>query len=200
VESWCTPEEVDALVTANPPTEMLQEYADHATSLLYTLSGRRYRGEATIQAEFEINRRGYASLTSWLPVRNIVSATIGDSEINADLSPAGSYATFDRCYVGRVVTLTLEIGQNPPIMARRAAAALAGEIIRSDSRYAMLPGSDDKRPSSKLSSISRQGVTYTYADPLTFINNNLTGVESVDLFLRAVNPSGARFQPKVVSI
>jgi hypothetical protein len=198
MESWCSTDEVDALVQGSPDVELLQEHADHATSLLYTLSGRRYRGEATVVSTHQINRRGYVSLTSWLPVREVVAATIEGIPVTASLSPAGSYVSFSPHLAGKIVTLTLEVGQEPPPMARKAAAALAAEILRSDSRYEML-GAGDTRPASRLLSISRQGVTYTYADPTALLQNNMTGVYTVDLFLRAVNPTGARFQPKVVT-
>lgn len=199
MEPWCTPEEVDALIEGNPPRDLLLEHAEHATSVLYALSGRRYRGEATVVSTHQINRRGYVSLTAWLPVRGVVTATIGGVTVTHSLSPAGSFVTFPPQYSGRFVELTLEIGENPSPMAKRAAAALAAEILRSDSRYGEL-GASDVRPSARLLSVSRQGVTVTYADPTSLLENNMTGVFAVDLFLRAVNPSGARFQPKVVTL
>ena len=198
MESWCTPAEVDALIEGSPSTELLQEHADLATSILYALSGRRYRGESTVVAQYEINRRGYASLTAWLPVRGVVSATIDGAPVSYSLSPAGSFVQFPLQLAGRIVELTLEVGENPSPMARRAADALAAEILRGDPRYGEL-GAGDVRPASRLTSIARQGVTYTFADPTSLLENNMTGVYAVDLFLRAVNPSGARFQPKVVT-
>lgn len=198
MEAWCTTQEIDNLVAGSPDEALLQEHADHATSVLYALSGRRYRGEAIVQAQFQVDRRGYVKLTPWLPVRAVVTASIGDTEIPFALSPAGTYAAFAPAASGKIVTLTLDVGQNPPPMARAACAALAAEILRSDSRYALTQASD-VRASSRLLSITRQGVTYTYADPTSLLENNMTGVFAVDLFLRAVNPSGARFQPRVVT-
>jgi hypothetical protein len=198
MQSWCSPTDVDDLVEGSAPIELLQEMADHATSLLYSMSGRRYRGVATVESVHEINRRGYASLTAWLPVNEIVSATIDGRPVTAALSPAGSYATFPRQHAGKFVTLTLSVGQNPPPMAEKAAAALAAELLRGDSRYEVL-GASDVRHSSRITSIARQGVTVTYTDPSSMLDNNMTGVYAVDLFLRAVNPTGARFQPKVVT-
>jgi hypothetical protein len=198
LQAWCTPDEVDALVQGNPSVELLQEYADHATSLLYVLSGRRYSGEVTVVSRHQIDRRGYVKLSVWRPVRNLVSATVDGVVTQVSLSPAGTYIAFPRYLAGKYAELTLEVGQNPPQMARDAAAALAAEMLRSDSRYEAL-GAGDFRQSARVTSVTRQGVTFTYADPTSLMQNNMTGVYAVDLFLRATNPTGARFQPKVVT-
>jgi hypothetical protein len=42
-------------------------------------------------------------------------------------------------------------------------------------------------------------VSYTFIDPVTLQAKDMTGVQEVDLFIRAVNPNGMRYQPKVVS-
>ena len=198
MEPWCTAEQVNNLLQGDPPVELLNEYAAHATSTLYTWSGRRYAGEATVVSSFEIDRRGYVKLTPWLPVRDVVSATIDGSAVQFNLSPAGTYVEFPVRYRGYIVELTLEVGQNPPPMGRSAAAALAAEMLRGDPRYEAL-GAGDTRPTSRLTSITRQGVTMTFADPAALMHNGLTGVFAVDLFLQAVNPTGARFQPKVIT-
>lgn len=199
MESWCTPADVNNLLQGNPSDELLSEYAAHATSTLYTWSGRRYAGEATVVSSFEIDRRGYVKLTAWLPVRDVVSATIGGEPVQFNLSPAGSFVEFSRTLSGQIVELTLEVGQNPPPMGRSAAAALAAEMLRGDPRYEAL-GAGDVRPTSRLTSITRQGVTMTFADPAALLSGGLTGVFAVDLFLQAVNPTGARFQPKVITL
>lgn len=199
MQPWCSNDEVNALVLGTPPAELLTEYAAHATSVLYSWSGRRYAGESTVITSFEIDRRGYARLTPWLPVRGVVAATIGGSPVAFNLSPAGTYVEFSPSLRGQIVDLTLEVGQNPPPMGRSAAAALAAEMLRGDPRYEAL-GAGDSRPASRLTTITRQGVTMTFADPAALMRNGLTGVYAVDLFLQAVNPTGARFQPKVITL
>jgi hypothetical protein len=195
---WCSEAEVNGLVKGSPPAELLREYAAHATSYLYTQSGRRFAGEATVIATFEIDRRGYVRLTAWLPVRSVTAATIGSTPVQFNLSPAGTYVEFPRAYRGRIVELTLEVGQNPPPIGRSAAAALAAEMLRGDPRYAALnPG--DTRPDSRLTSITRQGVTMEFVDPSALFQSGMTGVHSVDLFLRAINPTGAQYQAKVIT-
>lgn len=199
MQPWCSNDEVNALLKGNPPAELLSEYAAHATSTLFSWSGRRYAGESTVITSFEIDRRGYVKLTPWLPVRGVVAATIGETSVPFNLSPAGTYVEFSPSLRGQIVDLTLEVGQNPPPMGRSAAAALAAEMLRGDPRYDALEAGDS-RPASRLTSITRQGVTMTFADPAALMRNGLTGVYAVDLFLQAVNPTGARFQPKVITL
>jgi hypothetical protein len=198
VQPWCTVAEVNNLVAGDPSVELLTEYAAHATSYLYTQSGRRFAGEATVIASFEIDRRGYVRLTAWLPVRDVTAATIGSVAVPFNLSPAGTYVEFPLSYRGRIVELTLEVGQNPPPIGRSAAAALAAEMLRGDPRYAAL-NAGDTRPDARLTSITRQGVTMEFVDPEALFRTGMTGVYAVDLFLRATNPTGARYQAKVIT-
>lgn len=199
MESWCTADEVNSRVAGDPDAALLQEYAEHATSVLFVTSGRRYNGEATVMTQMQIDRRGYVNLTPWVPVRRIISATIGDAPVTCVLSPAGTFAVLSRVDQGLFVTLTLEVGQNPPEMGKRAAAALAADLLRGDSRYIAL-GASDARPDARITSITRQGVTYNYTDPATLAAGGLTGIREVDLFVKSVNPTGAQYQPKVVTV
>lgn len=200
MQLWCTTDEVDDLVRGSPSPEMLQRHAEHATSLLYDLSGRAFAGEGTVQASFVVGRRGYVKLNDWQPVRAIASATVDGEDASAALSPAGSYAIVDRTYAGKTLVLVLDVGQNPPTSGRRAAASLAAEMLRGDPGYATTSGADDVRLPFRVTSVTRQGVSYTYANPSDSTKEGLTGLYEVDLFLRAVNPGTSRTQPKVVPL
>lgn len=201
--SWCSAEDVALRVRGDVPAELLQEFADRATSLLYVLSGRRFNGESTVAATFQADSRGYAKLNAWAPVRNIVSAAVGGQAVAVALSPGGTLAVLPRGVARQMVTLTLEVGEDPPSSGRDAAAALAAEMLRGDPRYAeVVRGTEaegDIRVSSRVTSIARQGVTYSFADPAALARQDMTGVYEVDLFLRAANPNGMRHQPKVVA-
>lgn len=199
MESWCSAQEVADRVAGQPPLELCQEYADQATSLLYMLSGRRFIGEATIESTHQVNRRGYIKLGMWSPVRDVLSVVIAGVAVPFALSPAGTYVTVAQHHAGAVATMVLEVGQAPPLAGRNAAASLGADLLRADSRYAALPGASDVRVDSRVKSITRQGVTYSYLDPTSLQDKDMTGVPDVDLFLRAVNPVGMRHQPKVVS-
>jgi hypothetical protein len=209
--SWCSSEDVAVRVRGNVPAELLQEVADGATSLLYTMSGRRYQGRKIVTAGFEIDSRGYVKLNAWAPVTKIVA-----SDKPAQLSPGGTYAALGgrwgyslygpQGWAGGpagVVTMTIEYGEDPPASGRNAAAALAAHMLRADPRYAeMVMGTDaqeDILPASHITSITRANVTYSFADRAALARNQQTGVYEVDLFLNAANPTGMRHQPKVVA-
>lgn len=198
MQPWCTEAEVNHLVAGDPPVELLREYAAQATSYLYTHTGRVFTGEYNVIANFQIDRRGYVRLTAWLPVRGITAATVGGVAVPFSLSPAGTFVEFPLAYRGKIVQLTLEAGQNPPPLGRSAAAALAAEMLRGDPRYAAL-NAGDTRADARLRSITRQGVTMEFVDPAALNATGMTGVYAVDLFLRAVNPTGARYPAKVIS-
>lgn len=200
MQLWCTTDEVAALIKAVPTDELLNTYAELATSILYDLSGRAFAGEGTVQVNYQIDHRGYVKLNDWQPVRSIVSSQVDGDDVSTSLSPAGTFVTFDRVYARRTATLVIEVGQNPPASGRRAAAALAAELVRGDPEYAKTEGADDVRPPFRITSITRQGVSYTYANPNDSTKEGLTGIYEVDLFLRAVNPGSARSQPKVVPL
>jgi hypothetical protein len=194
--SWCSSEDVAERVRGNVPAELLQEVADRATSLLFTLSGRRFKGVATVTATFQVDSRGYIKLNDWAPVRRILSPSVG-------LSPGGTYAVLPRSMAGGLVTMTIEFGEDPPASGRDAAAALAAHMLRADPRYLELvrdtEAQEDVLPASHITSITRQGVTYSFADRAALAREEQTGVYEVDLFLRAANPNGMRHQPKVVA-
>lgn len=79
-------------------------------------------------------------------------------------------------------------GRDPPAMGRRAVAELACQLA-----LACSPDlSGTCRLPSRVTSVVRQGLSMTILDPFDFLDKGLTGLYTVDLFLRTVNPSGLR--------
>ena len=52
----------------------------------------------------------------------------------------------------------------------------------------------------RVTSVSRQGVSYTILDNQEFIDELRTGLYEIDLFLKVVNPDNARRKSKVFSV
>jgi len=91
------------------------------------------------------------------------------------------------------VEVTYTYGTPPPTAGRAAARMLAIELVRlyeNDDRCA-LP--------QRVTSVARQGVTYTILDDQSFIDELKTGIYAVDLFLKTVNPDKARARSRVFS-
>lgn len=211
MQSWCTADNVANLVTGTPNVSLLQNYAAQATDLLYILSGRRFLGQASVVAVHQVSARGYVALANWQPVRAVTQVTISDVPYDIGvavpagisvpyvLSPSGSFLILSTQYRYRMATISLDVGQDPPEQARRAAASLAANLLRGDPVYALLPGVTDVRQALNIASIARQGVTYMYSDVVRSLDKGRTGIYEVDLFLQAFNPTNARYQPKVVT-
>lgn len=81
--------------------------------------------------------------------------------------------------------IELEYGRQPPQMGIQAAEKLACELVKA------CVGEDCALPS-RVTSVARQGVSFTMLDPQDFLMDGRTGLYEVDLFLKSVNPTGAQ--------
>jgi hypothetical protein len=91
--------------------------------------------------------------------------------------------------------VSFTFGQDPPESGQAAATLLASEFYKAQTPA--LAG-QCKLPS-RVSSISRQGVSIAVLDPMTFISQGFTGLYMVDVFIRAFNPNKQIRKPMVFS-
>lgn len=91
------------------------------------------------------------------------------------------------------VEVTYTYGTPPPSAGKAAAKLLATELVK------MYEGDDTCALPQRVTSVSRQGVSYTILDNQDFLENMRTGIYAVDLFLKATNPDKARARAKVFS-
>lgn len=84
-------------------------------------------------------------------------------------------------------------GIEPPTAGKRAAGALACEILKAckNDSSCCLP--------KRTQSFTRQGISAVMLDPMEFFERNRTGIYEVDLFLIAVNPDGRSRAARIVS-
>jgi hypothetical protein len=75
-----------------------------------------------------------------------------------------------------------------------AARKLAIEFAR------LWQGDENCELPQRVTSVSRQGVSYTILDNQEFIDELRTGLYEIDLFLKTVNPDNARRKSKVFSV
>ena len=89
--------------------------------------------------------------------------------------------------------VTYSYGTPVPIAGKMAARKLAMEFARlwSGDELCELP--------QRVTSVSRQGVSYTILDNQEFIDELRTGLYEIDLFLKVANPDNARRKSKVFS-
>jgi len=102
-----------------------------------------------------------------------------------------SYGTF---WTPCNVEITYSYGSEPPILGKMAARTLAMEFCK------LWNGDDDCALPQRVTSVSRQGVSYTIFDNQEFIDELRTGLYAIDLFLKTVNPEKARTRAKVFSV
>ena len=91
------------------------------------------------------------------------------------------------------VEVTYTYGTPPPTAGKNAARMLAIELVK------LYEGDDTCALPQRVTSISRQGVSYTVLDNQDFIDDLRTGLYSVDLFLKTSNPDKARARARVFS-
>ena len=92
------------------------------------------------------------------------------------------------------VEITYSYGTPPPVAGKMAARTLAREFAK------LWAGDEDCALPRRVTSISRQGVSYTLLDSQDFIDDIKTGVYEVDLFLKTANPAKASQRSRVFSV
>lgn len=131
------------------------------------------------------------------PIISIESVFVGDREL--DLAEISIYdysaiAPADRCWgTCGDLEVSYTFGSIPPAAGTAAATELANQFIWA--------ATDDERCSlpARVTSVSRQGVSWTLLDQQDFLEQGRTGIYLVDLFIRAVNPTRALMRPRVFS-
>jgi hypothetical protein len=97
---------------------------------------------------------------------------------------------FDPCSGLRVAYTA---GSLPPAAGVSACLELANELVKA------VECPDECRLPDRATSVSRQGINYQIFDPQDFLTEGRVGLYSVDVFIKAVNPHGARLPSRVFS-
>lgn len=92
------------------------------------------------------------------------------------------------------VEITYAYGIPVPTAGKMAARKLAIEFAR------LWQGDENCELPQRVTSVSRQGVSYTILDNQEFIDELRTGLYEIDLFLKTVNPDNARRKSRVFSV
>lgn len=89
------------------------------------------------------------------------------------------------------VEVTYSYGVEPPTLGKMAARTLAIEFVK------LFNNDDDCALPQRITSIARQGISYTLLDSQDFIQEMRTGLYAVDMFLKSVNPHKAVAKARV---
>lgn len=193
-----------------------------ASFVLFKLTGEKYPGISTstdaitstqnteimtspalINGQMHNLPRNSGSGVRQLRLRQNPVLSVQSVQVDGQILDPSQYSLRNNAYIVRnqpytwVLSTTNEIivtythGVRPPRAGKAAATRLANEIILwylGDARCA-LP--------ERITSVSRQGVSYTILDPQDFIGQGKTGIYEVDSFIAAANPDKQRKKPAI---
>jgi hypothetical protein len=161
----------------------------------------QYTGYPTLSGVNVFEIRDYTSKTLRLrgtPILSIEAVAVGNEVLDSS-----KYVIVNKAYLMRTdglawdyrtgVTVSYTHGVMPPQAGIRAAQRLGDELVLSvtDPAQCSLPD--------RVTSVDRQGLSFTILDPQDFIDDGRTGMYEVDLFIKTANPIKARKRPRVYS-
>lgn len=214
---WVDTDDLD-----NPDSPHAEDAARYATWILYKLTAEKYPGvsESTewyghnrvdcvggiceeiidfyeLPTDVSSQRLRYLRLRH-TPVISVESIEVGGSLMDPSEYKISNYSSLVRtdrsCWnLHEGVTITYSHGSDPPTAGRVAATHLADQLDLA------MSGSDDCVLPERVSSVTRQGISYDILDPQQFITEGRTGIYQVDLFIHAANPKAATKKPKIFS-
>lgn len=215
---WITVEDLD-----NPASPYADECIEAASQILWLLSGKKFAGQHSVTEVYRQPYRSSDMLTMtaglidgqvynycsacdshahgiWLRHRPVISVT--SVYVGATLLSPSQYQILDSGFLGSpggqgcwqsVADLTVSYiyGQPMPAMAKMAARELANQLVLASDN------DENCRLPDRVTSVSRQGVSWAVLDPQDFLADGRTGLYTVDLFLKTVNPAKARARSRV---
>jgi hypothetical protein len=133
------------------------------------------------------------------PVNAIVTVTVDGVEVLDENFRVDDFRylvrtdgeAWPKCQEDWEVKLTY--GREPTPLIKMATAALACELMKS-----CVPGATCALPK-RMQSMTRQGVTVGFIDPMEFMSFGMTGIYIVDLAIKKANPKGLLKQASVYS-
>ena len=199
-----------------------------ASYIMWALSGRKYSGVTTVTERYVrfaplintrliqeaaiLNSRVNKALSivePWVsaetrirlrgqPVQEINTVrNIGGGIVSPDSYYVVDHSTLQFSEGALIVPADIEVtytyGAQPPVLGKMAARRVAIEFVK------LWEGDTDCALPQRVTSVTRQGVTYTVLDSQDFLAEMRMGIYEIDLFLKAVNPNKAQKRSKVFS-
>lgn len=192
---WLKPED-----TINPTGAQTEEAIQTASFVLYKLTGEKYPG---ISTSTDAISSPYTVRTRELSLRQKPVLSVQTVLVDGEYLDPMSYTLRNNSYLVRngnvqwslspttEILVTYTHGTRPPKAGKTAAVRLANELIL---WYA---GDPQCALPERITSVARQGISYTILDPQDFIKQGRTGIYAVDSFISAVNPDGQRKKPAI---
>lgn len=188
-------------------------YWDYAFSVINSLTGRKLRypsTDDTIVEEHIVSPHRFAGNTVHgsrcacgtccasvmiRPAQSIVSVKQNDRDVAWEQINSYTVKICDQASGAACEDVTYRIEYSPqdiPANVQRAIDLLAEQL------EAAATGGDCSLPE-RVTSISRQGMSWTLLDPQEFFDKGLTGIYEVDLLISSINPARAKMRARVFS-
>lgn len=135
-----------------------------------------------------------------MPVRSVESVTENSTVVDPAVYDVMNARILRRKggthwnFCGDGVTVEYTYGAQIPALGRSSARLLANEMLKAttDPDNCQLPD--------RVTSVSRQGISFTILDPQDYLEKGRTGIYTIDLFLSSVNPSKSKKPARVYSV
>jgi|GEM_PF-5842203 len=220
---WVTPSDLGSDLSSSA---YAMEACETASFILWGMSGRKFSGVSTVTERYMTQersteeRRYLAAAAEYVLPRAAFVLSTGETiqnKIRLRGTPVQSVASVTTVRTGTLVAestydlwdhtfllfpggveddldIVYTYGVLPPAAGKMAAREMAKQ-------FALLwSGREDECTlPSRVTNVSRQGVSWVLLDQQDFIAELRTGIYSVDLFLKTVNPDQARAKAKVFS-
>jgi hypothetical protein len=218
--------EASDLDDANDPNGLAAVQA--ASSILYALSGRKYRGLRELTERYEppdtceyvatnvadavrrryfgdgfcsYHRRGRLALRD-RPVRSVQNLVVYP-ETSPRTVDGSEYEVVDRRYLrpkyGASWSPCMPFDVTYTAGTPIPAAGKRAASILANELLKARNGDKSCNLPDRVTNLTRQGVSFTILDPQDFLKEGRTGLYEVDLFVAAVNPDQARKRARVFS-
>jgi hypothetical protein len=196
-------------VPPDPPDDTVALSIQVASELLTRLSGYQIHPAGTAVEDFRAAPRVHRLTPNFMPLKEIIGVArlLPDcSESPVDITGwciSGHSVYFnpvhcdlgswyiDACTCapvnGEALRLTYAFGSTVTASAQRAVLYLARQLW-----LECHPGQGECELPERVTSVNREGLSYTIFDPMTFLDQGRTGLPRVDLWLASVNPSKAK--------
>lgn len=173
---------------------MAVDYNAVASAVIRSLSGQRWVWPPLEVRELypsptgKIRLRG-APVISVISVKSYQTGELLDYTLfkngRLELAPVEQWP--ERCHRHNDrVDVTYQYGSEPPVGIQNAITVLADEMQAADSNSATC------RLPERVTSINRQGTSWTLIDPMDFVDKGRTGIVEIDMILKATGQPRAR--------
>ena len=202
-------DEYDMVALYDDVTDVVdaREALETASYLLYMLTGQRFQSVYQCRKDtYRYRRSLYRLKLATTPVDEVLSVVYLDPDTEVETAVSwknrggneirlrntqsilsyrtANFVAEDSCWVeDTLLVVEYRVKPNLPAGANRQAMKLGREL------YLNMQGLPCKLPD-RITSINRQGVSWTVLDPLDFLEKGLTGLGSVDQWISGVNLRG----------